>query len=174
MKLSAVSAVLFTCMFVALASNQAVKADSEGNATVQLNVASMGPREIEDLTRKKILRDYAAAWRTLAVALDQNRAAALGEYFTGFAQAEFGKAIAEQTATGIHRRYTDRGHKLEGVFYSQDGGVMQLRDTAQYDEQVFDGDKLLYSQPVTSTYVVIMTPAADRWMVRLLQATPAQ
>ena len=46
---------------------------------------------------------------------------------------------------------------------------MQLRDTAQYDLQVFDGDRLLYTQPTTATYVVLMTPAADRWMVKVLQ-----
>lgn len=174
MKPRKVSATVLACLLTALSLTTTVGADSDANPAVQLNVTSMGPREIEDLTRKKILRDYAAAWKTLATAMDQNRAGVLSEYFTGFAQAEFSKAIAEQNATGIHRRYADHGHKLEGIFYSQDGGVMQLRDTAQYDEQVFDGDKLLYSQPVTSTYVVIMTPAADRWMVRLLQATPAQ
>jgi hypothetical protein len=174
MKLRVLSTTVLLCAAMALISHRAARADAGDNATVQLNTSSMGPREIEDLTRKKILRDYAAAWKTLSAALEQNRAALLGEYFTGFAQTEFSKAVAEQSATGMHRKYTDHGHKVEGIFYSQDGGVMQLRDTAQYDEQIFDGDHLLYSQPVTSTYIVIMTPAADRWMVRLLQATPAQ
>jgi hypothetical protein len=142
--------------------------------SVQLDSSSMGPREIEDLTQKKILRDYAAAWRTLAAAMEQNRPGLLNDYFTGFAKTEFTKAVTEQRATGIHRRYDDRGHKLQGLFYSQDGGVMQLRDTAEYEVQVFDGDRLLYREPKTATFVVILTPAADRWMVRLLQEDSAQ
>jgi hypothetical protein len=134
----------------------------------------MGPREIEDLTQQKILRDYAAAWKTLAGAMDLNRPGLLNDYFTGFAKTAFVKAVSEQRSTGVHRKFTDRGHKLQGIFYSQDGGVMQLRDTAQYDIQVFDGDKLLYSEAKTASYIVIMTPAADRWMVRLLQEESAR
>ncbi len=151
----------------------AVKADT-ARPSVQLDASSMGPRDIEDLTQKKIVRDYAAAWRTLAAAMEQNRPGLLNDYFTGFAKTQLTKTVSEQRATGVRRRYDDRGHKLEGLFYSQDGGVMQLRDTAQYEIQVFDGEKLLYREPKTATFVVIMTPAADRWMVRLLQEDSAQ
>lgn len=159
-------------LIAAISSFHSASADS-AQPSVQLDTSSMGPREIEDLTQKKIVRDYAAAWKSLASAMEQNRPGLLGDYFTGFAKTEFTTAVKQQSATGIHRRYEDRGHKLEGLFYSQDGGVMQLRDTAQYDIQVFDGDRLLYSQPTTASYVVIMTPGADRWMVRLLQAEPS-
>jgi hypothetical protein len=159
-------------LLAALTPNRSAIADT-AQASVQLDASSMGPREIEDLTQKKIVRDYSAAWKTLATAMEQNRAGLLGDYFAGFAKTEFTKAVADQKATGVRRRYEERGHKLEGLFYSQDGGVMQLRDTAQYDLQVFDGDHLLYTQPTTATYIVVMTPAADRWMVRLLQAEPA-
>ena len=141
---------------------------------VQLDTSSMGPREIEDLTEKKIVRDYAAAWRTLAAAMEQDRPALLGDYFTGFAKTQFAQAVSEQNATGIHRRYDDRGHKVQGLFYSQDGGVMQLRDRAEYEVEVFDGEQLLYRETKRATFIVIMTPAADRWMVRLLQEESTQ
>jgi hypothetical protein len=116
--------------------------------------ATRGPREIEDLTRQKILHDYAAAWKTLAAGFEQNR------------------AINEQAGTGIHGVYVDRGHKLEAIFYSPDGGLMQLRDNAEYEIQIFDGAKLLHSETVSVRFLVLMTPAADRWMVRLLQDVP--
>ena len=135
--------------------------------------ASRGPREIEDLTRQKILHDYAAAWKTLAAGLEQNRADLLNDYFAGFAKDEFRRTIKEQAGTGIHRHYVDHGHKLEALFYSPDGGVMQLQDNVEYEVQIFDGAKLLHSETVNARYLVLMTPAADRWMVRLLQDVPA-
>jgi len=55
--------------------------------------ASRGPRDIEDLTRQKIVHDYAAAWKTLATGLEQNRAELLNDYFTEFARDEFTLAI---------------------------------------------------------------------------------
>jgi hypothetical protein len=140
--------------------------------SVQLT-ASRGPREIEDLTRQKILHDYAAAWQSLDAGLEQNRAELVNDYFTGFAKDEFTRTITEQSATGIHRHYVDHGHKLEVLFYSPDGGVMQLQDNAEYEVQIFDGARLLHSETVTARYLVLMTPAADRWMVRLLQDVPA-
>jgi hypothetical protein len=48
---------------------------------------------------------------------------------------------------------------------------MQLRDHAQFDLQVLDGDKVIYEEPVNGEYIVLMTPGADRWMVRQMQAT---
>ncbi len=167
-----VATFIFALTF-SLAPNESALADSI-QPSAQFDVSSMGPREIEDLTEKKIVRDYAAAWKTLIAAMEQNRVGLLNDYFTGFAKTEFTGAIKDQAATGVHRRYEDRGHKLQGIFYAQDGGLMQLRDTAQYDVLVFDGDRLLYTQPTTTTYVVLMTPAADRWMVRLLQQEPPQ
>lgn len=158
--------------FLLLLPSRSVGADTQ--PSVQLDTSSMGPREIEDLTQKKILRDYAAAWRTMAAAMEQNRPGLLNDYFTGFAKTEFTKAVIDQRATGVRRMYEDRGHKLQGLFYSQDGGIMQLRDTAEYEVQVFDGEQLLYREPKTAIFVVIMTPAADRWMVRLLQEEASQ
>jgi hypothetical protein len=119
------------------------------------------------------LHDYAAAWKTLATGLEQNRPELLNDYFTGFAKDEFARTIKQQSGAGIHRHYVDHGHKLEALFYAPDGGVMQLRDNAEYEIQIFDGAKLLHSEAVTARFLVLMTPAADRWLVRLLQDVPA-
>lgn len=140
--------------------------------SVELTV-SRGPRDIEDLTRHKILHDYAAAWQTLDAGLEQNRSELLNDYFTGFAKDEFTRTIKEQAGTGIHRHYVDHGHKLEVLFYSPDGSVMQLQDQAEYEVQIFDGNRLLHSETMTARFLVLMTPGADRWMVRLLQDVPA-
>ena len=163
-------AIAFSLLCAIAPHQSAIAASTQ--PSVELDASSMGPREIEELTEKKITRDYAEAWKSLGAAMEHNRPALLNEYFTGVAKTAFTKAAADQSAAGVHRRYEDHGHKLEGLFYSQDGGVMQLRDTASYEVQVFDGERLLYTEPKTETFVVIMTPAADRWMVRLLQGEP--
>jgi hypothetical protein len=138
--------------------------------SVQLSATRGGPRELEDLTRQKMLRDYALAWQTLATAMEQNRPGVVNEYFAGFANKEFSK---EQAASGIHRQYVDHGHKLELAFYSPDGGVMQFWDNADYEVQTFDGTKLIHSEHTPVRFLVLMTPGADRWMVRLMQDVPA-
>lgn len=139
---------------------------------VELGAARVGPREVEELTRNKIVHDYASAWQTLATGLEQNRSDILNDYFTGAANKEFTKAIAEQAAAGLHRQYVDRGHKLEVIFYSPDGGVMQLWDNTEYEVRIFDGARLLHNERATVRFLVLMTPATDRWMVRLLQNVP--
>ena len=174
MKLFASAAVLLLFL-VPAAPNTAVVSSAPGSSSlpsVEL-AASRGPRDLEDLTRQKIVHDYGAAWQTLTAGLEQNRAALLNDYFTGFAKQEFARTMAEQAVTGIHSRYVDHGHKLEVLFYSPDGGVIQLQDNADYEVQIFDGDRLLHSERMTARFLVLMTPAADRWMVRLLQEVPA-
>ncbi len=147
-------------------------ASGDGLPAVELSTSLGGPRELEDLTRQKILHDYASAWQTLTTGLAQNQAATLNAYFTGFAKKEFAQTIAEQSAIGIHREYVDHGHKLQLVFYSPDGGMIQLSDSADFEVQILDGTKLLHSERTPVKFIVVMTPAADRWMVRLLQDVP--
>ena len=138
---------------------------------VQLNADNVIPRPIEDLTGKSIPRDYALAWQTLSDALASNKAGVLDAYFTGHAKQDFTQRIKSQIKSELQTRYTDRGHKLEALFYSPAGDVMELRDHAQFDMQVLDNGKVIYEEPVNTQFMVLMTPGADRWMVRQLQAT---
>ena len=137
---------------------------------VQLNADNVSPRPVEDLTSKSVPRDYAMAWQTLAEALSSNRTGLLDGYFTGLAKQDFAQRINSQIKSGLQTRYTDRGHQLEALFYSPAGDVMELRDHAQFDVQVLDGGKVIYEEPVNTQFMVLMTPGADRWMVRQLQA----
>ena len=50
--------------------------------------------------------------------------------------------------------------------------AMQLRDRAKLEIQVLDGDKMVDRQQVNLQYMVLMTPGADRWLVRDLETTP--
>jgi hypothetical protein len=139
-----------------------------------LNAENVGPRQIEELTGKSIPRDYALAWQTMAQALENNRTDVLDGYFTGFEKDELTQRVKSQIKSGLHTRYQDRGHKLEAIFYAPAGDAMELRDRAQLDMQVLDGGKVIYEEPVNVEYVVIMTPGADRWLVRQLQAVGTQ
>lgn len=138
---------------------------------VQLNAGDISPRPLEDLTAKSVPRDYALAWQTLAQALSSNKTGLLDGYFTGLAKQDFTQRINSQIKSGLQTRYTDRGHKLEAVFYSPAGDVMELRDNAQFDMEVLDGGRIIYEEPVNAQFIVLMTPGADRWLVRQLQAT---
>ncbi|MCU1298897.1 MAG: hypothetical protein JWO91_3175 [Acidobacteriaceae bacterium] len=160
-----------TCLALCLASLPRVSADTS-LPTVELNAEKMGPRQIEDLTSKSIPRDYAFAWLSMAQALDTNRKDLLGGYFTGLAKENLVQKIADQQKTGIHLKYEDHGHKLEGLFYSPAGDAMQLRDQAALEIQILDGDKVIQTEQVTLHFIVLMTPGADRWLVRDLETIP--
>ncbi len=137
---------------------------------VELNADNIAPRAIEDLTAKSVPRDYGLAWQTMAQALEENRPGLLEGYFTGLAKQDLVQRVNSQAKAGLRTRYEDRGHKLEALFYSPAGDAMQLRDHAKLDIQVLDGSKVIYEEPVTFDYMVIMSPGADRWLVRELQA----
>jgi hypothetical protein len=140
---------------------------------VQLTADGTQPRQVEDATQAAVQRDYKAAWQNLAMAMEQNRADLLDASFVGFAHDKLGDAIAEQKKNGLRRRYVDRGHKVEAVFYSYDGSALQLKDTASVEVQLMDGDKVVASEPGTIFYVVLMTPAENSWKVRDLEAVPS-
>ncbi len=142
--------------------------------SVQLDTSKATPREVEGPTEKAIIRDYGNAWESLATALEKNRPEALDPAFVGFARDKFGRAIAQQKQAGLRTRYIDHGHKLETLFYSLDGSAIELRDTAQLEMQILDGSRVVSSQPVAAHYLVLMTPAADRWQVRALQEVAEQ
>jgi hypothetical protein len=166
-------ALLMTAVIMILAINvPQLYAQAKALPAVHLNTDDLGPRTIEELTSKSIPRDYGLAWQTMAQALAQNRLDLLNGYFTGFAKDKLTKRVEDQRKSGVHVRYTDRGHKLTGLFYSPAGDAMQLRDEAQMDIQILDGDKVIHTEQVTLHYMVLMTPGADRWLVRDLQTTP--
>jgi hypothetical protein len=139
---------------------------------IQFDADNIGPREIEDLTSQSVPRDYGFAWQTMEQALEENRPGLLDGYFTGVARQDLRARVTSQIKTGLQTRYRDRGHKVEAIFYAPAGDAMQLRDRAQIDVQVLDGGKVVYEEPLNIEYMVLMTPGADRWLVRQLQALP--
>ncbi|PYX09159.1 MAG: hypothetical protein DMG88_07635 [Acidobacteria bacterium] len=157
------------CLFASLWSQEPADASLP---KVVLAAENVGPRQIEELTSKSVPRDYAYAWKTMARALAENRSDLLDAYFTGFAKDNLARRIADQKRTGINTRYIDHGHKLEAIFYSPAGDAMQLRDRARVEIQLLDGGNVIHREQVNLQYLVLMTPGADRWLVRDLETTP--
>jgi hypothetical protein len=141
---------------------------------VEFNADNIAPREIEDLTSQSVPRDYGFAWQTMEQALDENRPALLDAYFTGLARQDLKDRVNGQLKSGLRTHYEDRGHKLEAIFYAPAGDAMELRDHARVDVQILDGGKVIYEEPLTVQYIVLMTPGADRWLVRQIQALPSE
>lgn len=129
-----------------------------------------GPRTLQQETATAVIRDYLQSWQSLSTALEQNRAELLDQDFVGTAKDKLTDTMHEQATLGIHTHYRDRAHDLQIVFYSPDGLSIQLIDNVEYDEQIFDHDKVLTMQRVHARYVVVLTPTETRWRVRILQA----
>lgn len=170
LRYSSIAVLCLTFACVVLVRDLRVLA-KEAVPRVQLHAEDLGPRQIEDLTSKSLPRDYALAWQTMEQALEENRPGLLDGYFTGLAKQDLTQRVHSQIKSGLHTRYQDGGHKLEAIFYSPGGDVMELRDHAKFDVEVSDGSKVIYQEPVSLDYMVIMTPGADRWLVRDLQAS---
>jgi len=141
--------------------------------SVSLSVEHTAPRQVEETTEKSVARDYAAAWKAMAEALDRNRADLLAANFIGTANDTLTASIHEQRKAGLHQRIVDNGHHVEAVFYSPDGSAMELHDTAHLELQVLDGSKLVHSENATVHYVALLTAAENSWKVRLLEAVPS-
>jgi hypothetical protein len=139
---------------------------------VVLNASKAGPRAIESLTERSILRDYRFAWVNLAQALDSSSTAPLNGLFAGTANDWLTNAVNQQQRSGLSSRYLNQSHKLEAVFYAPEGDVIELHDTAEYDLQILDGGRTIHNEHAMVRYMVLMTPAADRWVIRQLQAVP--
>jgi len=169
--LFAIAFAILTCGAIVLRLKASAAVDVPH---VELNADSIGPRDIEDLTSQSVPRDYGLAWQTMEQALDENRAGLLDGYFTGYAKQDLKARVVSQLKSGLHTHYEDRGHKLEAIFYAPAGDAMQLRDHAQVDIQVLDGGKVIYQEPLNIEYMVLMTPGADRWLVRQIQAVPSE
>lgn len=166
-----------TQLFVAIAAlTMALGVMAQGNPAaaggIKLDVTMARPRAMEDLTREAIARDYDRAWQALAEANDSASASALDAYFVGVARTEFGSAIESRQKLGLQSRCTSQEHQLKVVFYAPEGDMAELQDTVRCQFQVLDGKKTIEDHPVVLHYVVLMTPAADRWMIRQMQAVP--
>ena len=136
---------------------------------VTLNVSTATPRAVEALTQRALFRDYKFAWSNLALALESNSARPLNGLFVGNANAWLKEAVSSQSRSGLTSRYLNQSHKVEAVFYAPEGDVIELHDVAEYDYQILDGSKTIHNEHATVRYVVLMTPGADRWVVRQLQ-----
>ena len=147
-------------------------AGADSSPQVSLNTSKAGPRQVESLTERSVLRDYRFAWENLAEAMETNSTAPLSSLFAGTASAWLNNAVSSQRSSGLTSHYLNQSHKLEAVFYAPEGDVIELHDTAEYDLQILDGSKTIHSQHVVLHYVALMTPGADRWVIRQLQSVP--
>ena len=140
---------------------------------VQLDTNKAAPRAVESLTERGILRDYRFAWTSMAQAFELNTLDPLEGPFAGDAKQLLRQTVLNQQRSGLSREYVNQTHHLEAVFYAPEGDVMELHDTAEYELRISDGGKIIHDEHVVMHYVVLMTPAADRWVIRQLQAVPA-
>jgi hypothetical protein len=147
-----------------------VQADAAPHVT--LDISAVGPRSMEDLTQHSIARDYTYAWQSLADALDQNSPERLNSYFVGAARRDLASRIQDQIATGMRSHYFDQSHRVTAVFYAPEGDAVELHDAVTCELQVAAGGTTIYDEHAVLRYVVLMTPGADRWVVRQLQAVP--
>lgn len=129
-----------------------------------------GPRPLQDQTAAAVVRDYLESWQSLTTALAHNSPALLDRDFTGTAKDKLTATMRSQARLGIHTRYHARSHDLRIVFYSPEGLSVQLIDNVVYDQQVLRQGKVLANQRVRARYIVILTPAEQRWRVRVFQA----
>jgi len=143
---------------------------ADAKPQVQLNVQNAQPREVEDVTQNAVLREYTLAWQGIGAAIENNTLKPLNDNFTGFALDKLTQRVKDQKQHGLTTRIIDHGHKVDAIFYSQDGAAIELKDTATIETQVLDGGKVIHSDQAQVRYYAVMTGAEDRWKVRVLES----
>lgn len=157
------------CLLLALIGLVALAAPADPPGVVaQLDISKAGPRKIEAQTEGRILADYRLAWSGIAQAMSANDSGALEALFVGSAKKWLDDRITGQQRSGIRTRYSNQSHSLQAVFYAPEGDLMELHDTAEYDTQVVAAGKVIHEDHGAHRYVVLMTPGADRWVIREL------
>jgi hypothetical protein len=170
---SQISRLRYPAMLAALLLLPAIPEPAYGqDIVVQLDVTKAGPRKVEAQTEGRVLADYRLAWADIAEALSSNIAAPINVLFVGSAKNWLNESISSQQQTGLATRYTDQSHKVQAVFYAPEGDLIELHDTANFQTQVLVGGKLVHEDQNVHHYVVLMTPGADRWVVRELLEVP--
>ena len=158
----------------ALAVPLSLWADQPPSVQVQ-PPALHGSRPLEPATEKAVLQDYLQSWQSLRSALNLNQAELLDQDFVGTALTRLAQTVQEQAAAGIHAEYQDLSHDLQIVFYSPNGLSIQMVDNVSYDEEVFGpNNAVLATHRMHARYLIVLTPAAARWQVRIFQAQPAE
>jgi hypothetical protein len=140
---------------------------------VQLDITKAGPRKIEMQTEGRILADYRMAWGDMAQGLNANDTDAFAGLFVGNAKQWLEQTVTRQRRTGLSTRYSNQKHQLQAVFYAPEGDLIELHDLAEYDTQVLEGGKVIHEDHGVHRYVVLMTPGADRWVIRELTEVQA-
>jgi hypothetical protein len=135
---------------------------------VELDISNAGPRRVEPQTEGRILADYRLAWADIAQALNSNDSGPLQAVFTGAAKDWLNQTVVSQRRSGITTRYFNQTHRLQAVFYAPEGDLIALHDTAEYNRQVQADGRVILEDRGVHRYVVLMTPGADRWVVRQL------
>lgn len=156
-------------ILAALSLNGIALAADAPNSNVKLDTSVAKPRAVEDLTRNSLARDYGNAWLSLTDATESGSASPLDAYFVGSARKNLGDAVENQKQEGLKSRFVSQQHDLKAVFYAPEGDIVEMHDTANCQVQILDGDKVIDDRQVVLHFVVLMTPAADRWVIRQLQ-----
>jgi len=144
----------------------------EPGVAVHLDISKAGPRKVETETERRIAADYRLAWDNLAQALASGTSAPLDALFVGPAREWLQQSVSSQQRSGLSTRYSNQRHQVRAIFYSPEGDVIELQDTAEYQTQIMDGQKQIHDERRTHNFVVLMTPAADRWVIRQLFEVP--
>jgi hypothetical protein len=161
------SAIVLTLLFPGPAT---ISADSAPQ--VELAVETATPRAVESDTEHSIVRDYTAAWKEMAEAFEQNSPDLLNAHFVDTAKLTLTSAVTEQRNIGVTSHYLDQAHRLKVLFYAPEGDVMELQDSVEYQLQVISDGKVIHDEHVVLKYLVLMTPSADRWVIRQIQSIP--
>lgn len=135
---------------------------------VQLDISQAGPRKVEPQTEGRVIADYRLGWASLAQGLNTNDAGLFDAVFVGAAKKSLDARVADQRRLGVTTRYWNQTHQVRAVFYAPEGDLIELQDTAELDRQVMAGGKVIHEDHGPHRYVVLMTPGADRWVIREL------
>ena len=147
-------------------------AQTPDTVQVRMDASQIQPRPLEQLTGQAIVKMYSKAWKNMETALEEKRNDLIDESFVGYAHDKLISQVKQEQKNGLSTHFVDHGHQVEATFYSPEGSAVELRDSAQLEIQLLDGDKVVSSQKVTRRYIAVVTVVEDSWKLRVLDEVP--
>ncbi len=145
----------------------AVKQEAAYMPKMNWDLTGQEGRPMEQQTLRELEADYRSAWYVKSIALANNDAFGLDDYYTEDARAQLTNLLEINAKQGTTTKGTTLEHNPKLEFYSLDGKLVVITDSnvASYEE-IYQENQLIHKQESTDTYRIILLLEDGFWRIR--------
>ncbi|MGY6650028.1 cellulase family glycosylhydrolase [Wenyingzhuangia sp. IMCC45574] len=129
-------------------------------------------RQMDQVTLKKIEKDYLNAWYVKSIAFKKNTLKGLKDYFTKSSLQTISDGIAHNLSKNITINTTSLNHNTSIDFFSEDGQQVVITDSnVREHKRIYKNKKLQFATTEVNTYRYILLLEDGFWRIRHILKT---